>query len=73
MAHRAIDALQEQTVEDREFCTGALRFDRRRTEEAKKVIREFREAFVSNFASDGVEDVAQVNVQFFFHTSNDPT
>jgi uncharacterized protein (TIGR02147 family) len=67
MAQRAIDSLMELEVHDREFTTATFTFKNEQMEEAKTMIREFRDQFHKKFQADSGHSVAQLNVQFFKH------
>jgi uncharacterized protein (TIGR02147 family) len=73
MGHRAIDALVEQPVDKREFCTATMAMDPAKMGEAKKMIREFRNKFIENFSTKDGGDVVQMNIQFFSHTDQNVT
>lgn len=66
---QAKDALQRQPLSEREFSCLTLRVSRSKLPEIKKIIREFRDKFDKDFFNEESEDVCQLNVQFFFHTS----
>jgi len=69
MMQRAVDALVEQDVSNREFASATLLFNTKRLEEAKEAIRDFQESFNKNFGSEASERVYQLSIQFFEHTS----
>lgn len=68
---QAKDALQREPMMSREFNCVTLRVSRKKLPELKKCIREFRDKFDKDFFDDSSEDVAQLNVQFFFHTTEE--
>jgi len=68
---QAKEALQRQSLSDREFTCLTLRMNRKKIPEIKKAIREFRDKFDKDFFEDSGSDVCQLNVQFFFHTVED--
>jgi uncharacterized protein (TIGR02147 family) len=66
---QAKDALQRAPGSEREFTCLTLRANRSKLPEIKKAIREFRDKFDKDFFDEQSEDVCQLNVQFFIHTS----
>ncbi len=68
---QAKEALQWAPLHEREFTSLTLRASRGKLGEIKKFIREFRDTFDKNYFDEGSEDVCQLNVQFFFHTTED--
>lgn len=66
---QAKDALQRQQMTEREFTCLTLRVNRKKLPEIKKAIREFRDKFDKDFCDDNSDDVCQLNLQFFFHTT----
>lgn len=68
MLARAADALEEQSVHEREMTSVTLQFEASDLPEAKKRIREFRDAFNKDFSSSNAQGVWQINIQFFEHT-----
>jgi uncharacterized protein (TIGR02147 family) len=72
MMQRAVEALVEQDLSNREFGTCTIRVDPSRLTEAKKAIRDFQTAFNARFSSDTSKRVYQLNLQFFEHTDGEP-
>jgi uncharacterized protein (TIGR02147 family) len=68
---QAKDALQRQPMTEREFTCLTLRVNRSKLPEIKKSIREFRDKFDKDFYDTDSKDVCQLNMQFFFHTSEE--
>lgn len=68
---QAKEALVRQPLSEREFTTMTLRVNRSRMPAMKKAIKEFRDKFDKDFSEDPGEDVCQLNIQFFFHTSEE--
>ena len=68
MLHRALQALEEDPVDKRDFTTLTFRARREDVELMKKRIKEFREAFDQEFEAKSSEEVYQLNVQLFSHT-----
>ena len=68
---QARDALQRQPMNEREFTCLTLRVSRSKIAEVKKAIREFRDKFDRDFFDEDSKDICQLNLQFFFHTSED--
>lgn len=66
---QAKDALQRAPGNEREFTCLTFRASRSKLPEIKKAIREFRDKFDKDFFDDQSEDVCQLNMQFFFHTT----
>jgi uncharacterized protein (TIGR02147 family) len=65
---QAKEALQTQPMMEREFTCLTAKVRRSQLPEVKKFIREFVEKFDKDFDDESSSDVAQLNVQFFFHT-----
>lgn len=68
---QAKDALQRQPMSEREFNCLTLRVNRSKLPEIKKAIREFRDKFDRDFFDENSKDICQLNLQFFFHTSEE--
>jgi uncharacterized protein (TIGR02147 family) len=68
MIQRALEAVTEQDVSERELSATALQFDATKLDEAKKAIRQFRDNFDKKFTSPEGSQVYQLNIQFFGHT-----
>lgn len=68
MLSRAMEAIDEQPVAQREFKNLTLSMDPSRVPEAKQVIDEFIHSFNEHFKNDHSKDICQVSVQMFWHT-----
>lgn len=66
---QAKEALVRQPLSEREFSCLTLRVNRSDVPAMKKAIKEFRDHFAKEFALDPGEDICQLNVQFFLHTT----
>lgn len=69
MISRALEAVEEQSVQQRHFNSLALQFDASKMTEAKKRILDFVSAFNDEFGSDTANQIYQLNVNFFEHTN----
>ena len=65
ISQKAIQALKEQSVDDREFQSVHFVFDEKQMAKAKKLIREFSVRFESELKQRPSTEVFQLNVQFF--------
>jgi uncharacterized protein (TIGR02147 family) len=70
MLARTLEAIDHVASADREMTTTALLCEPARLDEAREMIRAFREDFVARFESTKAKDVFQLAVQFFPHTSS---
>jgi uncharacterized protein (TIGR02147 family) len=68
MMKRASEALDEQSVAEREFLTLTLRVDPKNLGALKRALRKFRDDFEDQFHSEAANSVHQLNIQFFEHT-----
>jgi uncharacterized protein (TIGR02147 family) len=68
---QAKEALQRAPMAEREFSCLTFRAGRAQLPELKKAVREFRDKFEKDFFDENSNDVCQLNVQFFFHTTED--
>lgn len=68
---QAKEALQRAPMAEREFSCLTFRASRSKLPELKKAVREFRDKFEKEFFEENSNDVCQLNVQFFFHTTED--
>jgi len=68
---QAKEALQRAPMGEREFTCLTFQGKRSKMAEMKKAIREFRDKFDKDFYDADGEDVCQLNVQFFFHTTEE--
>ena len=73
MMLRAIEATQEQRVEEREITSITIQMDRKHFESAKKRLREFRDQFNKEYSSEVSDSVWQLNIQLFEHTRTAPS
>lgn len=71
MAERAIEAIEEQSVEERHFNSLTLRVDPARLREAKEKILNFAREFNEQFGSADTDRVYQLNLHFFEHTAGE--
>lgn len=69
MITRALEAVEEQSVQQRHFNSLALQFETKKMPAAKKRILDFISAFNDEFGSDNADQIYQLNVQFFEHTN----
>jgi uncharacterized protein (TIGR02147 family) len=68
MISRALEAIEEQSTEQRQFNSLALQFDPKNLKSAKERILGFVKNFNEEFGSDTANEIYQLNVQFFEHT-----
>lgn len=68
MIRRAEEALEEQTVEQRQFNSLTLRVDPVKLPEMKAAILRFAKEFHSEFESESANSIYQLSLQFFEHT-----
>jgi uncharacterized protein (TIGR02147 family) len=71
MLVRAAEAIDEEPVDQREFATATFTFDRKNMNEVKNLIRQFRDRLEKLYATNKTDDVFQLNLQFFAHTTQD--
>jgi len=69
MIERSLEALQEQSVSQRQFNSLSLQFDPESLPRAKKKILDFVKQFNQEFSSDHADQVYQLNVQLFEHSN----
>jgi uncharacterized protein (TIGR02147 family) len=69
MINRALEALDDRPVEERQFNTLTFHVDPKRLSEAKKHILEFVRWIHTEFANPGGNSIFQLNIQFFEHTA----
>lgn len=67
MMERAIEALEEVSVLDREMLSLSLAFDRKNTAKVKNELREFIARIDRLYGEELAESVYQLNLQFFPH------
>lgn len=70
MINRALEAMDEQPVEERHFNALTLKFDFERKREAKEALLNFVKDFNRQFYDEKSNDVFQLNIQFFGHTDH---
>lgn len=70
MMCRAAEALKEEGVENREFDSMTISFDRKYLPEVKRQIRNFRDRMEKTYEDKNSIDVFQLNIQFFPHTGS---
>ena len=70
MLELALQALVEQTVEERQINSTTLKVKNSDLPEAKKFIFDFIKEFANRFYTEATDDVYQLNVQFFELTKN---
>lgn len=70
MLYRAVEALDEQSVDDRHFNSLTLKFSSDKKADAKAAILNFVREFNQTFADEKSEAVHQLNIQFFEHTQD---
>jgi uncharacterized protein (TIGR02147 family) len=70
MLHRALEALDEQNVDERHFNSLTLKFSSDKKPAAKAAILNFVREFNQIYADEKSESVHQLNIQFFEHTQD---
>ena len=65
MSLKAIEAVKEQAVDEREFQSLHFAFEETQMKRAKEFLREFADRFEAEFKPQGGTDVFQLNLQFF--------
>lgn len=69
MMNRAIEALEEESVDHREYFSLTFKFDRKDLPAIKDYIRKFKIRTEKQFENANGCDVFQMNLQFFPHTT----
>jgi uncharacterized protein (TIGR02147 family) len=69
MMNRALEALSEQSIDERLFNAVTLNFETKDLAAAKHRILNFAKAFHDEFGQNLADSVYQLNIQFFGHTS----
>ncbi len=69
MLDRAKEAIQEQSVDDREFDSKSFCMDPAAIPEAKLFLRKMRDEFLCRFESTKGDAVFQLGIQLFSHTT----
>lgn len=64
MANKAVEAIQQHGINEREFQALHLVFDRAQMPKAKQMIRNFANQFETEFSNHG-NDIYQLNIHFF--------
>lgn len=70
MIYRAAESVNEQTIEERDLQSLTLSFEKEDMKRAKEDINEFVDNFNATYAKKEGQDVYQLNVQFFSHTTS---
>ncbi len=70
MINRALEAVDEQTVDERHLNSLTIKFDKSKKTEAKNAILNFVKEFNDKFYDADSKDIHQLNVQFFEHTNS---
>lgn len=70
MLCRALEALDEQSVDERHFNSLTLKFNKQKKGEAKAAILNFVRQFNETYYQEESEDIFQLNVQLFEHTTS---
>lgn len=70
MITRALEAVDEQTVDERHLNSLTIKFNQDKKSEAKQAILNFVKDFNDRFYDADSNDIHQLNVQFFEHTNS---
>ncbi len=70
MITRALEAVDEQTVDERHLNSLTIRFDQTRKAEAKSAVLNFVQEFNDKFYDACSNNIHQLNVQIFEHTNS---
>lgn len=73
MISRALEAVDEQTVDERHLNALTIKFNQEKKDEAKTFILNFVKEFNDKFFDAHSNDIHQLNVQFFEHTNKSQT
>lgn len=65
MITKALEAVDEQSVEERDITSITVSFDPKNMKKTKKMIQEFRKKMNSDLDQNSGKDVYQLNIQFF--------
>ncbi len=68
MINRALEAIEEQDVKDRQISSVTMKIKDEDLESAKKSIFDFVNEFNSKYTSNDADELFQMNMQFFKHT-----
>ncbi len=68
MINRALEAIDEQSVKERQVTSVTMRVKPEEVDAAKKYIFEFIKDFNEKFSTTEADDLYQLNMQFFRHT-----
>ncbi|MFA6239071.1 MAG: DUF4423 domain-containing protein [Bacteriovorax sp.] len=69
MISRALESIDEQSVDERHLNSLTIKFDQNKKVEAKMAILNFVKEFNQKFHDDDSNDIYQLNIQFFGHTN----
>ncbi len=69
MIQRALETIDEESIEKRHINSLTLQFDHQKSAEAKEFILNFVKQFNEKFHAEQSSDVRQLNVQFYQHTN----
>lgn len=69
MLNRALESVDEQPLAERETTSLTLRFSKHRVAEAKEFLQSIKDLFNERFYDDSSEDIFQLNIQLFNHTT----
>ncbi|OIQ16173.1 MAG: hypothetical protein BM556_16065 [Bacteriovorax sp. MedPE-SWde] len=70
MINRALEAIDEQDVSERQINSVTMKIKKKDIEDAKKSIFDFIKEFNNKFAVDDADDIYQLNIQMFKHTKD---
>lgn len=70
MINRALESIEEQSIDERHLNSLTLKFNQETMPEAKAAILAFVKSFNEKFHSDKSNNIHQLNIQFFGHTNN---
>ncbi len=70
MIERALESIEEQSVENRQINSLTMKVEKNKLPEAKKFIFDFLKEFNERYSSDNSDDLYQLNVQLFEHTKD---
>lgn len=68
MINRALEAIDEQDVDERQINSVTMKIKEKDLAEAKKFIFDFIKEFNNKFISEDSTEIHQLNIQFFKHT-----
>lgn len=73
MISRALEAIDEQTIDQRHFNSLTIKFNIHKGSEAKAAILNFIKEFNEQFFDEQANSIHQLNIQFFEHTNSSKT